>query len=156
MTVDDHGRQAAERSVPVAPFRDPDLPLEAYLDEVLAVCPRCGGCARVVHRRVTCAACGLARETDRRHLTTGHAFDPWFDLPLWLRADVKGEVLWAYNARHLALLRDFVAATHRRDDATRNHMRSVANRLPKWIGLAANRAAILRAITRLESRVPKA
>ena len=113
--------------------------------------PRCGGQARVVPKRLTCAHCGLARETDSRTCTTGHAFDPWFDEPLWLRADVAGEVLWAYNERHLGLLRDFVAATHRPPTATPNHMRSVANRLPKWIGLAANREAILRAIAKLEA-----
>jgi hypothetical protein len=146
-------------------FDDPDLPLEAYLEVVLVACPACAACARVARhddtrtdlfadRRLTCLGCGHVRETTQRHYATGGPIDPWFGVPLWLQADVKGEVLWAYNAEHLAWLWDFVAATHRRDDATRNHMRSVANRLPKWIGLAKHRQPILAAIAELEATLP--
>lgn len=141
-------------------FRDPDLPLEAYLDVVLVRCPSCDACARVAlvgeDRRLTCLACGHARERVKpKRSVTGAPIDPWFELPLWLRAEVKGEALWAYNAEHLALLRDFVAATHRTDEGTRNHMRSLANRLPKWMGLASNRAVLLRAIDRLAATLPQ-
>lgn len=146
---------------PPVRFEDPDLPLESYLEVVLVRCPGCDGCARVAAedepwtdlfgpRRLTCTACGAVRQRARGRYVTGAPVDPWFEEPLWLQAEVRGQVLWAYNEAHLDLLRRFVAASHRRDDDTHNHLRSVANRLPKWIGLAANRDGILRAIDRLQ------
>jgi hypothetical protein len=153
-------------------FHDPDLPLEAYLDEVLVECPRCGACAHIVpvdaaapwpergdwrrDRRLTCAECTLVRTWpapgDTRTARTGTDVDPWFHLPLWLRTDACGHVLWAYNERHLDLLRGFVAARHRTRDATPTRIHSVASRLPGWLKDAKHRDDLLRALDRLTSR----
>ena len=152
-------------------FVDPDLPLEAYLDEVLVDCPRCGGTARIVpvdagawpergdwrrDRRLTCAGCALVRKWPGpdgvRTALTGTDVDPWFRLPLRLRAPACGHTVWAYNERHLELLRRFVAARHRAREATPTRIHSVASRLPEWFKLAGNRTELLRALTRAGSR----
>ena len=149
-------------------FSDPDLPLEAYLDEVLVDCPRCGGCARIVptddapwpergdwrrDRRLTCAGCALVRTWPGadgvRAACTGTDVDPWFRLPLRLRGSACGHTAWAYNERHLELLRSFVAATHRTRGATPTRIHSVASRLPGWFKAAGNRDELLRALARM-------
>ncbi len=152
-------------------FVDPDLPLEAYLDEVLVDCPRCGACARIApadggtwpehgdwrrDRRLTCAGCALVRSWPGadgvRTALTGTDVDPWFRLPLRLQAPACGHTVWAYNPRHLDLLQRFVAARHRTREATPTRIHSVASRLPEWFKLAGNRAALLRALTKAGSR----
>ena len=157
-----------DEAVLTGQFHDPDLPLEAYLDEVLVDCPRCGACARIVpeddgpwpahgdwrrDRRLTCASCVLVRTWPGadgvRTARTGTDVDPWFHLPLRLRTSACGHTVWAYNRRHLELLRSFVAARHRTRDATPTRIHSVASRLPEWFKLASNRDELLRAIARL-------
>jgi hypothetical protein len=153
-------------------FHDPDLPLEAYLDEVLVECPRCRDRAEVRpvdrdapwpdrgdwrrDRRLACAACALVRswpaEGATRSAVTGADVDPWFRQPLWLRAELGGHVVWAYNRRHLQLLRDFVAARHRTRDATPTRIHSVASRLPGWFKEARHRDELLRVLDRLAAR----
>jgi hypothetical protein len=149
-------------------FADPDLPLEAYLDEVLVDCPRCGGCARIVprdpapwpplgdwhrDRRLTCAGCALVREWPGadgvRTARTGTDVDPWFQLPLRLRTSACGHSVWAYNERHLDLLRRFVAATHRTRRPTPGRIHSLTSRLPGWFKVAGNREELLKALSRM-------
>jgi hypothetical protein len=107
-------------------------------------------------RRLTCVECTLVRTWPAPGATrtsrTGTDSDPWFRLPLWLRADACGHVLWAYNERHLDLLRSFVAARHRTRDATPTRIHSVASRLPGWIKEANHRDELLRVLDRLAAR----
>lgn len=153
-------------------FHDPDLPLESYLDEVDVECPRCDARARVVpvdatspwpergdwrrDRRLTCAACALVRTWpapgETRTARLGTDSDPWFHLPLWYRGEAGGHVVWAYNERHLDLLRRFVAARHRTRDATPTRIHSVASRLPGWFKEAKHRDELLRVLARLTAR----
>ena len=149
-------------------FTDPDLPLEAYLDEVFVDCPRCGERARIVptddapwpergdwrrDRRLTCPSCALVRTWPGpdgvRTARTGTDVDPWFHLPLRLRTSACGQTVWAYNGRHLELLRTFVAATHRTRAAAPTRIHSVVSRLPGWFKLASNREELLRALDRM-------
>lgn len=166
------------------PRRAPRQPatLFEFADEFLVVCPRCARCAVVrpssaAHApRLTCAGCGLIRdwESERRGVLTstdpsrwqagqyavGGAADAYFHEPLWLTTPcLGGELLWATNARHLAFLRAYVEATDRRaperaEGDPRNA--TLASRLPRWLKLAKNRAAVLAAIAVLEAKLADA
>ena len=81
----------------------------------------------------------------------GEPYDPHFGFRLWLQTRCAGDVLWAYNAEHLAFLREYVSASVR--ERTPNANGSLASRLPRWIKQAQNRAAVIRAARRLEERL---
>jgi hypothetical protein len=100
-----------------------------------ARCPRCGNVVR-----------GVIAWT-----TTGVPEDPFFGAPLWLQAPCCGDLLWAWNLRHLELLAAFVGATLRERPATGTGTGSMAWRLPRWMKLARNRAEVLAAIDRLRA-----
>ena len=90
-----------------------------------------------------------------RTARTGTDVDPWFHLPLRLRARACGHTVWAYNERHLDLLRRFVAAGHRTRDATPTRIHSVASRLPAWFKDAGNRDELLRVLASGRVRVQR-
>jgi len=141
MTVSDPTRHRDDGSTIYA-FADP---------EVLVVCPRCEAMAHVRGeglgpRRLTCTGCGLTRESGKRTLW-GEPVDPWFALPLWLQAPFRGEVLWAFNERHLGELRAYVAAQHREHGT--GTTRSTFARLPRWMTSAKNRDDVLAALDEL-------
>ena len=150
----------------------------SFVDEFLVVCPCCGGKAVVkastdeIPPRLTCLPCGLARDWESASpgvLTShssgtwpagqyalGDAADAYFHLPLWLQVPCGGNTLWAYNARHVAFLREYVASTQRRrspraDSGPLNTR--LASRLPRGIKLAKNRDTVLRAISKLEEKL---
>jgi len=90
----------------------------------------------------------------RGQYAVGDAADPYFHLPLWLRVACGNEVLWAYNERHLAFIEDYVRAENRRRTPTlpggpRNSL--LESRLPRWMKLARNRAAVLASIAKLKA-----
>jgi hypothetical protein len=138
--------------------------LSDFADEMLLVCPKCQGCARSVMteafqsaRRLTCTRCGHTRESDGvpvRPRASDLERDVYFGLALWLQTPCAGEVLWAYNRRHLSLLESFVRAKHRERprEATMRRNKSVASRLPKWLKSAKHREQVLRAIDKLRTR----
>lgn len=139
--------------------RDDDKRLHAYGDEVLAECPSCGACVRVLPhgsgRRAVCGGCAWSREETPRATTWAVPVDPFFGLPLWLRTQVAGEELWAYNAEHLAALESFVGATLRERGARGpGRTMSMAARLPRWMKTAKNRDAVLAGLARLRERLP--
>lgn len=74
--------------------------------------------------------------------------DPYFGMDLFLVRDFGRETLWAYNRDHLRFLKSFVHADQRQ--RTANHNSSLVSRLPRWMKLAKNRDALLRAIEGLE------
>ncbi|MFF4607389.1 hypothetical protein ACFY12_32215 [Streptomyces sp. NPDC001339] len=80
--------------------------------------------------------------------------DPFLGLPLWLQTNCAGHVLWAYNARHVAHLRGYVAADLRerglsRPDPSTYCGASMIDRLPAWMKASAHRSRVLRALDRL-------
>jgi len=129
--------------------------------------------------RLVCAACGYTREWTgapydakanitgmklvgvlspaslsrggrrRPVIYIGGPFDWYFRLPLWLQTPCCGEILWAYNAEHLAYLRGFVTA-QLRERAPGASTRSTASRLPHWMITAKNRDEVTRGLERLE------
>jgi len=88
----------------------------------------------------------------------------YIDLPLWLRADFRGEVFWALNGEHLAHLERVIRATLRERpvferDSPKFRKRGMTNQnmpfnLPAWLLSAKNRPDLLRLITRLRKTVP--
>src|SRR5215510_14340444 len=138
--------------------------LDDFLDEFLVSCPRCDGRAIVMPSRadrpprLACVDCGHSRPWRRRstgvlyarpastwpegQYALGDGADPYFHLPLWLQAPSGQHVLWAFNPRHLALIRDYVSATDRRTlrtAATDPRNTLLGSRLPRWLKLAKNR-----------------
>ncbi|MFI0451253.1 hypothetical protein [Actinomadura sp. 6N118] len=102
-------------------------------------------------RRLRCPSCGLFRDGYPASTLIGASVDPYFRLPLWLRADSCGQVLWAYNMRHLDLLEAYVAARLRERGSDTN---SMLTKLPAWLKSAKHRQEVLRVIGRLRASVP--
>lgn len=134
--------------------------LHSFANEVLAVCPSCDGCVRVVERegarRAVCPACAWTREDNPRTSTWGVPYDPYFGLPLWLQAPCAGEVLWAFNGEHLDVLESYVAAGLRERPPGDARPQSMLERLPVWAKAAKNRDGVLAAIARLRARLAAA
>ncbi|WP_261988787.1 MULTISPECIES: hypothetical protein [unclassified Streptomyces] len=85
----------------------------------------------------------------------GSPVDPYFQRPVWLQASCCGNVLWAYNTRHLDLLEAYAQAKLReRGELAPWAPTSLVERLPTWLKTAKNRTEILRAIKRLRSTSP--
>ena len=140
----------------------PREPIHIYdfAGDCMVVCPKCTGPAEAKVRgsgaKFTCRQCGKVGH--EREVKQG-AFDPLFGLPLWLQASCCGKTLWAFNRRHLAFLREYVAATDRRRPrveagGTRNAL--LSSRLPRWMILARNREEVLRGLRRLDKRLLEA
>lgn len=145
-----------------------------FIDEVLVQCPRCDGCATVTphpgnpadekatgsgslapHRRLRCTECGFFKDRKVDSALVGSPVDPYFQRPVWLQASCCGNVLWAYNTRHLDLLEAYVQAKLReRGELAPWAPTSLVERLPTWLKTAKNRTEILRAIKRLRSTSP--
>lgn len=146
--------------------RDPGVPVEAFTDRVLVVCPGCAAAARVSRdadteeARVTCASCGYARAAPSPVHTLGVPRDPWLGLELWLRTPCCGRTLWARNRDHLEFLADWVGARLRErvraSDEPPYRNRRMTSRLPAWMTEAGNREAVLRGLERLRKRAAAA
>lgn len=162
----------AKAAAPRTRAKESREPLAAFLDEVLVVCPRCAGPAvsrRLVPaardtaapRRLVCRRCGHL-QVSRPPAVAGLArigHDDYFRLPLWLATPCCGELLWAFNARHLAALEAYAQADLRErriDPAHGWSNQSFASRLPKWVKAAKNRAEVGRALARLRARLADA
>jgi hypothetical protein len=101
-----------------------------------------------------CPHCGYIKEWHNdSDLWVGGAEDQYFHLPLWLQTPCCGHILWAYNARHLAFLDEYVQATLRERLTNRN--RSLASRLPLWMKSGQNREDVLAGIARLRQMLVK-
>jgi len=108
--------------------------------------PDAGG-RRYPHTRPLCRSCGLCR------IDTGPSQHP--RPALRLRTGTGHGELWAYNLRHLDLIRRFVAADLRERAPwydTGQKMTLVA-RLPVWMKSVRNRDEVLRAVHRLRATV---
>src|SRR5262245_39072698 len=140
--------------------RDPQLQLYNLLHEVLVTCPRCARAARVTcaapwfhaEPRLVCAACGLARvgwPTKARVLRLGGPVDPWLGLPVFLQTSVRGELLWAWNRRHLEVLAEWIGAPLRERGRRK---KTLVAALPTWMKRAEQREPVMRALAELGAR----
>lgn len=104
---------------------------------------------RVVEVKCKCGEVSVTKWS-RASMVLGDAFDPYFRLPLWLRADVHGHTFWAYNRDHLSFLEAFIRADAR--SRAPNHNTSLVSRLPRWMKLSTARQPLLRAIAKIARR----
>jgi hypothetical protein len=74
--------------------------------------------------------------------------DPVFGLPLWYQDMIKGNIIWAYNLRHLTEIKHYVQATLR-ERTTDKFKMTMVERLPDFIKLAKNREEILKVLTQM-------
>lgn len=73
--------------------------------------------------------------------------DPVFNLPLWFKSQVKGNILWAYNRKHILEIHDYVSSTLRERQTL--EYTTMVERLPSFITAAKNRAAVLKALDKM-------
>ncbi|MFO0584910.1 MAG: hypothetical protein U0229_21765 [Anaeromyxobacter sp.] len=125
-----------ERWIPASAWASVDEARAPHRHE--ARCPRCGNVVRA------------AIET--WSTLTGAPVDPWFREPLWLQAPCAGELLWAYNLRHLEHLAGIVGATLRERPGRPGGNASMLSRLPRWLKAAKHREEVLRTIAALRRR----
>lgn len=106
-----------------------------------------------------CTHCGHTRDgklegvwlTPKERLRlSGAARDPVFDLKLWLQANYRGQILWAYNWEHLVNLEELVRADLR--TGSPSGYRTIESQVPKWLLLAKNREGLLRALRQMRAR----
>ena len=101
---------------------------------------------------MVCPSCAYHKVCDGTSITTGESVDWYFRLPLWLQVPCCGEVLWAYNERHLIFLEEYVGSFLRERHPNKN--RSLASRLPSWMKEAQNRDAVLKCVGKLKQKIP--
>nr|WP_188388668.1 hypothetical protein [Priestia taiwanensis] len=153
--------------------------LESFGHEFLVACPTCKAQAKVyslgeyspyqtgIIRRFSCLHCGLSKEyvPKRNHynqsivsysdtwvdgsINIGGAYDWFFGYPLYLQTSCCGNILWAYNFEHLLYIKRYVEAELR---GNYPYYLSMESRFPLWMKSAKNRAAVLKAIDKLEGK----
>ncbi len=74
--------------------------------------------------------------------------DPAFGLTLWYRETVKGNILWAFNLRHLEEINNYVVADLR-ERTTDKYKMTMVEKLPDFVKLAKNRDEVQKAIERM-------
>lgn len=107
---------------------------------------------------IPCPHCGITRTFEPRNepyrlvyrTTSGVATDPVFNLPLWLQEEVRGNLFWAYNRRHLRDIKSYVQAKLRERQS--EGYTTMVERLPQFIKEAKNRESVLKVIEQLERR----
>jgi hypothetical protein len=102
---------------------------------------------------MSCGFCGFVRDEVIGSFAVGGPVDPFFRCPLWLQTDCRGQVLWAYNERHLDVLETYVGARlrERGHGAGLGQPTSMVERLPPWLTSAKNRHTVQRGIKRLRA-----
>jgi hypothetical protein len=75
--------------------------------------------------------------------------DPVSGLALWLRAELRGQVLWALDAEHLAYLEGYLGGEPGFRPGARYG--TLGSRLPAWIKQARNRQDVLHRLRRLRA-----
>jgi len=134
-----------------------DTFLDDFTKFIYVICPACHRQAIVDTSlvasgqvRLTCAHCGLNKETNASYSSWGTQLDPYFGLPLWLTARCGANQLWAYNYEHLRFLREHIAAQLRERNGVTRRNQSLGSRLPNWMLTKKHRESVLKAIIRLE------
>ena len=74
--------------------------------------------------------------------------DPYFGLPLFLSRPIAGDLIWAYNGAHAALLKVWLQAKLRERPLARNRMTMMA-RLPRWMKVRSARAEVIAALDKM-------
>lgn len=140
-------------------FQDQNLTLSDFYGEVDVVCPRCTQKALAKSdresktARLFCSHCGYNKTASTSFGANGNfimAASVYFDAKIWYQASFKDEVLWACNIAHLIYLESYIASGIRENrDRTRFTM---VEKLPKFMQVAKNRAALLKLIAKLKQQ----
>ena len=77
--------------------------------------------------------------------------DPAFGLPLWYQDIVKGNIIWAFNMRHLTEIKNYVKSTLR-ERTTDKFKMTMVEKLPDFIKMAKNREEVLKALQGMVSK----
>ncbi len=140
-------------------FEDENLLLADFFNEVLVECPACAkkayATANVVTKivRLFCLHCGYNNEATAesgQHTFIIKPANQFFDAELWLQADFKNELFWAYNDKHLDYLQRYISATLR-GHKERTHF-TLLEKLPKFYHEAKNREGLLKIIAKLKKK----
>lgn len=115
--------------------------LETAKTEILISCPSCSDCAWIRSiaylgsERKFVAKCFCSRCAKTWQFEPGgygpNDSKPYLYMPLRLQTRCCGEVLWAFNKKHLDLLELYVSQTLRKRPL--NFKGSLQSRLPRWI-----------------------
>ena len=154
-----------------------------FIDRVDVICPKCHKKALVIgvsanasreeqeeQVRFACHSCGyslklantpktLFYRTSRgksvygRVLHLNAPIDPFFGFNVWYQIDCAHGLLWAYNAAHLSVIESYIKDKLRTRSNIFHMNRSIASRLPRWIGIAKNRDYLLKLIERAKNKV---
>jgi hypothetical protein len=157
--LEDNGEMSTRGKADRGRFADPLSHIEDLAAENIdVVCPRCQ--ARAVNaprpvvsvpvtrwrRRLACGGCGYSKAWTPGSSVWDGPVDPFFRVPLWLRAECcGGHTLWAFNRTHLDLLEAYVAAGLRERRASPGCMSMLA-RLPAWMKAAKHRDEVVRTV----------
>ncbi|WP_375561062.1 hypothetical protein ACE193_00485 [Bernardetia sp. OM2101] len=148
--------------------------------DILVDCPNCSkkaivkpdnfliGNVEQKNAKIICLSCGHNKKlidkpcyslyspnnnmTMRRGYIISGAIDPFFFLPLWLKTEFDGHILWAYNSEHLEFLGRHIEAKLRERNGQELSNRSLGSRLPKWMTSKKNREALLKKLDELKSK----
>lgn len=147
-------------------FLDEGTKIDEFSDEFLVICPKCESLAKVIlaepnsvtiknklfaPRKFFCTKCVYRKTWSAHKVLAGSNVDWYFHFPLWLEISCCGEMLWAYNERHLEFLENYVSAKLR--ERTNKGRNSFLSKLPKWITSSKNRDEILKAIGKLKEKL---
>ncbi len=165
-------------------FSNSGQTLEDFVDIIYVCCPQCHQCTQVRRlsideetilsddfsqhgswshrhsfspRKLSCLHCGYAKIWKGKTQNRGGPYDWYFRLPLWLQTPCCGEILWAFNEKHLSFLERYVTAKLRIKFHVEGQIRNgtMASRLPGWIKSAKNRDEVIKGITRLKEMVER-
>ena len=144
--------------------------LNDYLREVICVCPKCGGPARITAKSkyaipwnptnvmFICLKCPNRQtwtsqpgKTDFANYNPSDGNEPYFGYPLYLQEKVVQHVLVAFSKKHVEDLVEYIAAKDR--PSPENSKWAMVNRLPKWVKLAKNRTPVLKALNQMQKRI---
>lgn len=102
---------------------------------------------------IPCPHCGTERSYRPRNEAYSLTYknksvgDPYFNLPLWYQSNVKGNLFWAWNRKHLVDIRQYVVSTLRERRTT--YYTTMVEKLPSFIKRAGNREILLKNIDRI-------
>jgi hypothetical protein len=148
-------------------FLDEGKLIHEFSDEFLVVCPKCAEMAKIISmnsasnklnyqifapRKLICLSCVYQNTWNGNKIFAGSNVDWYFRLPLWLQISCCNEILWAYNLQHLETIEQYVCAKLR--ERPKNGRNSFLSKLPTWMKLAKNRVEILKAISKLRTKLP--
>ncbi|MCM3066410.1 hypothetical protein ABEP17_04065 [Priestia flexa] len=98
--------------------------LYKFHDFILVQCPSCQLCARITSvshinglHQCECSNCGYDDSASHKmelSFEFKEGFDPFFNLPLYLKTSCPNHLLWAYNLEHLQYIESYVKVGHPR------------------------------------------